>query len=212
MSDLFAVRAGAARLPQPGQPVRYAALPGLLLVVGLAGAIGGCATDGGIDWRQPFAGGLPWHGPNEADFLALVREHCAGQTIGGETLGRRLDSDPVFQQQTNALFAGDLSNDEYLNAVLVVHPAADANVPAVGCVVTQLQRCLGGRCDVPPAPAVGSGAIVADVGPGSAATPPTSALDATPVEGGVAVSAVPLSTTTGVQPRPLPQDTPRPLP
>ncbi|TVQ87568.1 MAG: hypothetical protein EA400_10960 [Chromatiaceae bacterium] len=95
------------------------------------------------DWTRPLAGR-----PTEAGFLALVQAHCSDFSVGEHRLGDLLANDQLFQDLTARLFQGDLSGDEYLNQILALHPAADANVPATGCVLDQLQTCQLGPCEV----------------------------------------------------------------
>jgi hypothetical protein len=118
--------------------------------------------------------------PTRSGFLSLVRHHCSGFGIGDSTVGNLLSTDPAFQRLTVQLYRGDISNDEYINRVLEMHPAADANVPGTGCVVNQLQHCLSGRCEVVSG---ASSQPVATGAEGDAGSAPPLTLDPEPVDG-----------------------------
>jgi hypothetical protein len=141
--------AAVRRRPAP----RPAALPALVIAIAvLAGCGGTPSTDQQryVGAENPYSGMLqnPFKRPTEAGFLSLVRHHCAGLGIGGSSVGALLASDASFKTLTSKLYRGDISNDEYINQVLAMHPADDANVPATGCIIDQLQDCLAGRCEV----------------------------------------------------------------
>ncbi len=102
----------------------------------------GCAS-GGV--KNPF------RGPSEARFTALVERNCGNELVGGQAMSSLLASDTSFRQLTSRLYQGGVSNDEYVNLLMQQYPAADANIPATGCVVDQLARCLAGNCDASPA-------------------------------------------------------------
>jgi hypothetical protein len=92
--------------------------------------------------------------PNADDFLELVLAYCGDARVGdarvGDTrLGPLLATDPRFRALITGLFNGDLTNDELIRRVAERHPAPDANVEAMGCVVDQMQKCYSGRCAVP---------------------------------------------------------------
>jgi hypothetical protein len=115
---------------------------------------GGCASDSG---GKPFKGmknpladsiGNPFKGPNEAGFFALVRKNCASYSIGGQGLGNLNETAGSVGTLTAKLYRGDVSNDEYINLLLQEYPAENANVPATGCVINQLDTCLSTDCQL----------------------------------------------------------------
>jgi hypothetical protein len=117
-------------------------------------ALAGCATDGG---DGPLSGmtaslsnsvGNPLKRPSQQGFEELIRRNCADYTIGGQSVGTLLAGDEQFRTLTARLYRGDVSNDEYINQVVHLHPSDDANIPATGCIIDQLQSCLSGNCDV----------------------------------------------------------------
>ncbi len=130
---------------QRARPLQLAAL----LALGILTA--GCAGDDKIT-RMLNLGSL-FHGPSEQGFLERVRHYCADYPVGEATVGSLLATDPTFQTMIGRLYRGDLSNDAFAFQVLELHPAADANVPATGCLVNQLDACFAGRCRVPETPA-----------------------------------------------------------
>lgn len=146
------------RKPAPRHPEhlpRVAPTLALALAVGLGVGLTGCAGDGTkggpfSGFKNPFQGSLknPFAGPSEAGFLALVRHYCSDLAVGTSTVRQLLQTDKAFQDLTSKLYNGDLSNDEYLNQVNTLHPAADANIPAMGCIVNQSQECFARRCSV----------------------------------------------------------------
>jgi hypothetical protein len=145
----------------PSQPVavsrrpnlRPAALAALACATVLAaGCNGNPRTESQryVASENPFAGMLqnPFRRPTEAGFMNLVRHYCASFSVGDSTVGALLSKDADFRTLTSKLYGGDISNDEYINRVLAAYPADDANVPATGCIVDQLQSCFSGRCEV----------------------------------------------------------------
>ncbi|KAA6184456.1 hypothetical protein F2Q65_12115 [Thiohalocapsa marina] len=125
-------------LPTP----RLAATTGL--VCGLL-LIGGCASDGTAG--NPLMGlSTALKSPTEAGFFALVRQNCADHSIGGTPLDTLLDTDTQVRDLTAQLYRGDLSNDEYVNQLSQAFPSDDANIPAAGCVMNQLDVCLSSHC------------------------------------------------------------------
>lgn len=130
-----------------GQPARSPRGAGLLLTATLAAFISGCATDAQV--TDPLASlGNPFQRPNEAGFRALVQANCGTLSIGSTTVNALLGSNSTFDELITALFRGDISNDEFMNQVLLQHPAPDANVPATGCVMDQLEQCFAETCKV----------------------------------------------------------------
>lgn len=101
----------------------------------------GCET--ATQWTQPWGGHV-----SQSGFFALTQANCSDLSVGERRLGDLLANDQLFQDLTTRLFQGDLSGDEYLNQLLALHPANDANVPATGCVIDQLQACQLGPCEV----------------------------------------------------------------
>lgn len=193
------------------------ALGSIALALALT-TLGGCASDGkGL--RNPFAG-VPFRRSSEADFMALVKHQCAALPVGSDTVGGLLATDQAFEDATRKLYQGDLSNDEYLNLILASHPAADANVPATGCVVDTLQTCLSGPCTVAAAASAASPyrpaaqaatAVPAEDPPDTVVitNPAVAAPAPTPVP--PAAPAPPPAPTPAPAPAPAP-DTPTPLP
>ncbi|HCS89399.1 MAG: hypothetical protein N838_21675 [Thiohalocapsa sp. PB-PSB1] len=134
----------------PRLAIAPACITGALLL------ICGCASDSGGDpfegMENPFKGGIqnPFKRPSEDGFFALIRNNCASYSIGGQNLGSLRQTDGSIGTLTVKLYKGDLSNDEYLNLLLQEYPAEDANVPATGCVVNQLDTCLSTDCQLTP--------------------------------------------------------------
>jgi hypothetical protein len=117
----------------------------------LAACTGSPRTDQPMEnIERPFADMLknPFQGPTEAGFLDLVRHYCADFSIGNQAVDGLLAGDQAFRTLTTKLYGGDISNDEYINRVLDLYPADDANIPATGCIIDQLQNCYTGRCEV----------------------------------------------------------------
>ncbi|MGB5737119.1 MAG: hypothetical protein WBM40_22045 [Thiohalocapsa sp.] len=132
--------------------LRHAAAAGC--IAGALLLVGGCASDSGgkpfSGMKNPLEGGFgnPFKRPTEAGFFALVRKNCAPYSIGGQGLGTLQPSDGGIGATTAKLDRGDVSNDEYINLLLQEHPAEDANVPATGCVINQLDTCLSTNCEL----------------------------------------------------------------
>jgi hypothetical protein len=121
---------------------------GLLLAALL---LGGCASDNPMSKALQHNMGNLFSGPNEAGFLALVADNCGAEVVGGESVATLMDSDTTFRQLSARLFRGDISTDAFTNMLLQEYPAADANIPATGCVANQLNQCFNTRCDGRPA-------------------------------------------------------------
>jgi hypothetical protein len=85
---------------------------------------------------------------SEAAFVELVDANCSDLSVGDRTVGSLMATESGFRELTLRLYRGEISNDEYSNQVLLAHPSPDGNVPATGCVVDQLARCLSGHCTV----------------------------------------------------------------
>lgn len=134
------VRISAGRRSPVGRNAAAMAPIALLL---LGGLLGGCAS-GGAGVKNPL------RGPSQARFMTLVKQNCGGELVGGQPISSLLASDTTFRQLTARLYRGDISNDELVNLLLQQYPADDANIPATGCVVDQLSRCLSGNCDARP--------------------------------------------------------------
>ncbi|WPL11650.1 MULTISPECIES: hypothetical protein [Thiorhodovibrio] len=113
----------------------------LVLTLGLSG----CATG-----QRPHlfgAGpGARFSGVSEQKVFARVQRFCADYSVGDKRLGNLLATDDAFRALTLSLYRGEMSNDEYIDRVLSLHPAADGNVPATGCVIANFNDCLAGNC------------------------------------------------------------------
>ena len=167
-----------------------ATLAMLVVLAGAAAMLAACTGSPRTDQpmeniERPFAGILknPFQGPTEAGFLNLVRHYCADFSIGNQAVGGLLASDQAFRTLTTKLYGGDISNDEYLNRVLDLYPADDANIPATGCIIDQLQNCYAGRCEVTtgdsaPPPPQRPRALDADVDAAVSTSPTSTELDA----------------------------------
>lgn len=132
------------RLGQRAQSLRGARL---LLPTALIAALAGCTTDGQV--TDPLAAlGNPFQRPTEAGFRAMIEHNCAQLTIGDTTVDALLGKNNQFDQWITALYEGDISNDEFMNQVLLQYPAPDANVPATGCIMDELERCFAETCQV----------------------------------------------------------------
>lgn len=125
-------------------------IAGALLLTGGCASDSGGASSGGL--KNPMKEGFPnpFKGPSEAGFFALVRKNCASYSIGGQNLGTIKESDSGIGALTAKLYRGDISNDEYINLLLQDYPNEDANVPATGCVINQLDTCLSTNCQLTP--------------------------------------------------------------
>ena len=138
----------------PSPALRHAAAAGF--IAGTLLLAGGCASDSGgkpfAGMKNPLANGIqnPFKGPSEAGFFALVHKNCASYSIGGQGLGTIKATDSSIGALTAKLYRGDVSNDEYINLLLQEYPAEDANVPATGCVINQLDTCLSTNCQLTP--------------------------------------------------------------
>ena len=138
----------------PSPALRHATAAGC--IAGTLLLAGGCASDSGgkpfAGMKNPLANGIqnPFKGPSEAGFFALVHKNCAYYSIGGQGLGTIKATDSCIGALTAKLYRGDVSNDEYINLLLQEYPAEDANVPATGCVINQLDTCLSTNCQLTP--------------------------------------------------------------
>ncbi|MBK1617831.1 hypothetical protein CKO42_05040 [Lamprobacter modestohalophilus] len=127
-----------ARLSRNALPILAAAVLALL---------SGCATDGPITDPSVHLGN-PFQRPTEAGFRALVQANCGPLSIGSTTVNALLGKNTAFDGWVTALYDGDISNDEFMNQVLLEYPAPDANVPATGCIMDQLEQCFAETCKV----------------------------------------------------------------
>jgi hypothetical protein len=118
----------------------------LLAVVGLG--IAGCGNEPRIS--DPLTSlGNPFSRPSEPAFRAMIKASCGTKRVGDTTVTALLnDSDGPFNTLVSSLYSGDISNDEFMNQVLLEHPANDANVPATGCIIDQLAQCFADECKV----------------------------------------------------------------
>jgi len=117
----------------------------------LAGCSGNPRTEHPFEnLSNPFAGVLEnaFHRPSESGFLRLAEHYCASFSVGDTTVGALLTDDTPFRALSVDLYGGEISNGEYINRVVDLHPADNANIPATGCVIDQLQNCFSGRCEV----------------------------------------------------------------
>jgi hypothetical protein len=133
--------------PPRRRPARFAPTSAAALALLAAALLGGCAADKPMRMPQLFGG------PSEAGFMALVERNCGEKPVGGQTVGALLDADTSFRQLTSRLYSGDISKDAFTNQLMQEYPAADANIPATGCVARALDTCFNTRCDGRPAPA-----------------------------------------------------------
>ena len=130
-----------------GQPARTPRGARLLVSAALAAILGGCTTDAQV--TDPLTSlGNPFQRPTEAGFRALVQTNCGTLSIGSTTVNALLGSNSTFDELITALYEGDISNDEFMNRVLLQHQAPDANVPATGCIMDQLEQCFAESCKV----------------------------------------------------------------
>jgi hypothetical protein len=123
--------------------------PGAALV--MAALLGGCAADNPMRGAFSDSFGQLFGGPSEAGFISLVDKNCGAKTIGGQSIATLLEADTSFRQLTSRLYRGDISKDTFTDMLLQEFPAADANIPATGCVANQLDACFNTRCDGRPA-------------------------------------------------------------
>lgn len=109
--------------------------------------IGGCTTQGSV--TDPLANlGNPFQRPTESGFRAMTQASCSSLSIGNTTVGALLGKDQAFDTMITALYQGDISNDEFMNQLLLQHPAPNANIPATGCIMDQLEQCFAETCKV----------------------------------------------------------------
>ncbi|MEA3638553.1 MAG: hypothetical protein VBE63_01250 [Lamprobacter sp.] len=118
-----------------------------LLAAAVLALLSGCATDGQITDPSVYLGN-PFQHPSEAGFRALVQANCGPLSIGSTTVNALLGKNTAFDSGITALYDGDVSNDEFMNQVLLQYPAPDANVPATGCIMNQLAQCFAETCKV----------------------------------------------------------------
>lgn len=121
------------------------------LAIAAIAAIAGCTSDNPMQGALRESIGNPFGGPTEAGFASLVRSNCGDRLVGGQRLATLMDGDTAFRQLTSRLYRGDISNDAFMNVLLQEHPAPDANIPATGCVIEQLNTCFNTRCNGRPA-------------------------------------------------------------
>jgi len=131
---------------RPNCPARR---PFARLVIGslIALALVGCATESRVSDPLTHLGN-PFDRPSESGFRAMATASCGSMGIGDRTVGELMRDDASFNRLVSSLYAGDISNDEFMNQVLLEHPAPDANVPATGCIINQLARCFAEECKV----------------------------------------------------------------
>lgn len=129
--------------PRIGQGSRRG---GLLCAAALTAlGIAGCATDGQMG--GPFASLMTQRGhPTESGFRTMIEASCGEKSVGDSTVAALMRSDSSFNELIASLYSGDISNDEFLNQVLLEHPATDANVPATGCIIDELAQCFAYAC------------------------------------------------------------------
>jgi hypothetical protein len=114
--------------------------------------LGACASDSPMQGALRESIGNPFGGPTEQGFQDLVRKHCGDRLVGGQSVATLLDGDSTFRQLSGRLYRGDPPNDAFMQQLLQEYPAADANIPATGCVIRQLNTCLNTKCDGRAAP------------------------------------------------------------
>jgi len=107
--------------------------------------LGGCSTDNPM--HHALRNSLSFGGPTEAGFNEMVERGCGQETVGGQSVATLMTSDTTFRQLTSRLYRGDISTDAFTNQLLQEYPAADANIPATGCIAKQLNTCLSSDCD-----------------------------------------------------------------
>jgi len=134
-----------ARNPHPARLSRNT-LP-LLATAAVLIVLNGCTTDGQITDPSVYLGN-PFQRPSETGFRALAQANCGQMSIGDTTVNALLGKNSSFDGWITALYDGDISNDEFMNQVLLQYPAADANVPATGCIMDQLAECFAETCQV----------------------------------------------------------------
>lgn len=130
-----------------GCAVRLPRLSWRLLALTLVVALTGCATEGQVTDASTALGNL-FQRPTEAGFRAMAEANCGSLSIGDTAVDALLGNNTAFDTLVTALYDGDISNDEFMNQVLLEYPAPDANVPATGCIMDQLDRCFAETCKV----------------------------------------------------------------
>lgn len=118
---------------------------GVALIVALSLTLGGCATEERITDPSVYLGN-PFHRPTESGFRDMARAGCGTMSLGDSTVDALLGANQAFDTLVSALYNGDISNDEFMNQVLLQHPAADANIHATGCIMDQLAQCFAETC------------------------------------------------------------------
>lgn len=114
------------------------------LAVALSLTLNGCSTGGPHLFHA--GPGARFGGVSEQQVLEQIQRHCATLSVGDQSLGALLKNDAAFRTLTLGLYRGEMSNDEYVDRVMALRPAADGNVPATGCVITQFNQCISGNC------------------------------------------------------------------
>ncbi|MBK1705350.1 hypothetical protein CKO40_12530 [Halochromatium glycolicum] len=115
------------------------------LTIAAAFSLAGCGSEPRMS--EPLTQlGNPFSRPSESGFRAMAKASCGDKSVGETTVAELMEGDTVFNDLTSALYRGDISNDEFLNQVLLAHPAANANVPATGCIIDQLAQCFAEEC------------------------------------------------------------------
>lgn len=153
--------------PTVPMPVLSMGLSSFLMAILL---LGGCATGQG-PYLFDAGPGARFSGVSEQEALTRARRFCADYSVGEKRLGNLLATDDAFRALTLSFYRGEMSNDEYIDRVLSLHPAADGNVPATGCVIANFNDCLAGNCgpkktlaqDTPTAKTAAAGAAVEHV-------------------------------------------------
>ncbi|WP_201219277.1 hypothetical protein [Halochromatium roseum] len=128
-------------------PARLSRHAMALVTTAVLALLSGCTTDGPITDPSVHLGN-PFQRPTEAGFRSLVQAHCGQLSIGSTTVNALLGKNTAFDSWITALYNGDISNDEFMNQVLLQYPAANANVPATGCIMDQLKQCFAETCKV----------------------------------------------------------------
>jgi hypothetical protein len=142
-------------------PARAGAAAPLLLA--LAAGIG-CTSDNPMQGALRDSVGRPFGGPTLRGFQRLIESNCGQERVGGQSVASLMTSDTTFRQLTARLYRGDISKDAFTNMLLQEYPAADANIPATGCVADQLDICFNTRCDgtrAEPADAIAADEVMA---------------------------------------------------
>ncbi|NBC47777.1 MAG: hypothetical protein GVY22_07280 [Gammaproteobacteria bacterium] len=142
-------------VPSDDPSPRVAGRPGrsliglVFLAILAASSLAGCGSEPRMS--DPLTQlGNPFSRPSESGFRAMAKASCGTKSVGETTVTELLKGDTAFNELTSALYRGDISNDEFMNQVLLAHPAADANVPATGCIIDQLAQCFAEECKVQP--------------------------------------------------------------